>query len=190
MSDSGIAQTGFEQPYEDLVAAPSTHTLSGSVGPVSVRFDSARNLMELQLNQYSRRSGFTIPSRGESVNRYVNQNRPAPMQRRFHPHGSRVGIERFQFRCLRRGAQQETRTPVAIAIKSCSRPLIDGRKVARYVKRASESTPVILLTGWGQRLIAEGEALPHIDRILSKPPRLLELREALTLCLSPGESAR
>jgi hypothetical protein len=47
------------------------------------------------------------------------------------------------------------------------------------VKEASPSTPVILLTGWGQRLEAEGEVPPHVDRLLSKPPKLADLREAL-----------
>jgi outer membrane cobalamin receptor len=33
--------------------------------------------------------------------------------------------------------------------------------------------------GWGQRLVAEGDIPPHVDRILNKPPRLREIREAL-----------
>lgn len=33
--------------------------------------------------------------------------------------------------------------------------------------------------GWGQRLAAEGDIPPHVDRLLSKPPKLRELREAL-----------
>jgi hypothetical protein len=43
----------------------------------------------------------------------------------------------------------------------------------------SMTTPVILLTGWGQRLIAANEVPDHVDRVLSKPPRLHELRAAL-----------
>jgi hypothetical protein len=38
---------------------------------------------------------------------------------------------------------------------------------------------VLLLTGWGQRLIADNDIPPHVDRVLSKPPRLHELRAAL-----------
>ncbi len=38
---------------------------------------------------------------------------------------------------------------------------------------------MVLLTGWGQRLIAENDTPPHVDRILSKPPKLAELRAAL-----------
>jgi len=58
-------------------------------------------------------------------------------------------------------------------------PYVDGRKVAAAVKEASPSTPVILLTGWGQSLQDEGELPPHVDLLLSKPPKLAELREAM-----------
>jgi PAS domain S-box-containing protein len=61
-------------------------------------------------------------------------------------------------------------------------PYVDGRQVAEFVKAASPSTPVILLTGWGQRLMTEGDLPAHIDILLSKPPKLRELREALARC--------
>jgi CheY-like chemotaxis protein/anti-sigma regulatory factor (Ser/Thr protein kinase) len=41
-------------------------------------------------------------------------------------------------------------------------PYIDGRQVASFVKAASPSTPVILLTGWGQRLLTEGDLPAHV----------------------------
>jgi hypothetical protein len=47
------------------------------------------------------------------------------------------------------------------------------------VKAARPATRVIMLTGWGQRMIAEGSTPDHVDQVLSKPPRLRELREAL-----------
>jgi signal transduction histidine kinase/ActR/RegA family two-component response regulator/HAMP domain-containing protein len=62
-------------------------------------------------------------------------------------------------------------------------PYMDGRKVAENIKSISPSTPVILLTGWGRRLVAEGDIPPHVDSVLAKPPRLRELRAALArLC--------
>lgn len=61
-------------------------------------------------------------------------------------------------------------------------PNVDGRKVAEAVKAASPATPVILLTGWGQRLLSDDDIPPHVDHVLSKPPRLHELREALVRC--------
>jgi CheY-like chemotaxis protein len=56
---------------------------------------------------------------------------------------------------------------------------VDGRKVAAAIKSVSNHTPVIMLTGWGHRLIAEKDIPPHVDRVLSKPPRLQELRATL-----------
>ncbi|HEY1171745.1 MAG TPA: ATP-binding protein [Verrucomicrobiae bacterium] len=58
-------------------------------------------------------------------------------------------------------------------------PYVDGRKVAAAIKSISENTPVIMLTGWGQRLVAEGDIPPHVDKVLNKPPKLREMREAL-----------
>jgi DNA-binding response OmpR family regulator len=56
---------------------------------------------------------------------------------------------------------------------------VDGRKVAASIKALSAKTPVILLTGWGQRLIAANDIPAHVDKVLAKPPRLHELRAAL-----------
>jgi signal transduction histidine kinase/DNA-binding response OmpR family regulator len=58
-------------------------------------------------------------------------------------------------------------------------PYVDGRKVAAAIKAISPGTPVIMLTGWGQRIVAEGETPLHVDRMLGKPPKLRELKEAL-----------
>jgi PAS domain S-box-containing protein len=74
----------------------------------------------------------------------------------------------------------------AVVITDLGMPYIDGRKVAGAIKNLSPSTPVILLTGWGQRLMAEGAIPPHVDQLLSKPPKLRQLREALARCREPG----
>ena len=58
-------------------------------------------------------------------------------------------------------------------------PYVDGRKVSSAIKSASPLTPVILLTGWGQRLIEKGDAPSDVDRVLNKPPKLRDLRAAL-----------
>jgi CheY-like chemotaxis protein/anti-sigma regulatory factor (Ser/Thr protein kinase) len=91
--------------------------------------------------------------------------------------GGEAGIEAFS-------AAQGRRKPFSIVITDLGMPRVDGRKVASFVKSASDSTPVILLTGWGQRLMAEGDVPPHVDHVLSKPPKLRDLREALALCVS------
>jgi PAS domain S-box-containing protein len=60
-------------------------------------------------------------------------------------------------------------------------PYVDGRQVAAAVKTTSPKTPVILLTGWGQGLLADNDAPAHVDEVLGKPPKLHEIREALAL---------
>jgi CheY-like chemotaxis protein len=68
-------------------------------------------------------------------------------------------------------------------------PHVDGRKVANAVKTTSPNTPVILLTGWGQKLVAEGDIPPNVDRVLNKPAKLRELREVLAWCSQPRRYA-
>ena len=87
--------------------------------------------------------------------------------------GGEAGINTFL-------AAQQRGEPFAAVITDLGMPYFDGRRVAAAVKGASPSTPVILLTGWGQQLIAENEVPSHVDRVLNKPPRLRELRVALT----------
>jgi signal transduction histidine kinase/CheY-like chemotaxis protein len=86
--------------------------------------------------------------------------------------GGQNGIDTF------RTAAQRGESFAAV-ITDLGMPHVDGRRVAMAIKTASPTTPVILLTGWGQRLEAEGDMPPHVDRILSKPPKLRELRAAL-----------
>jgi CheY-like chemotaxis protein/anti-sigma regulatory factor (Ser/Thr protein kinase) len=86
--------------------------------------------------------------------------------------GGKEGIARFQ-------ASENGGERFAVIVTDLGMPEVDGRKVASAVKSASPSTPVILLTGWGQRLVAE-EGLPeNVDFVLNKPPKLRELRAAL-----------
>jgi PAS domain S-box-containing protein len=92
--------------------------------------------------------------------------------------GGKAGIDAFS-------AAQRQGKPFDVVITDLGMPRVDGRRVASFVKSASQATPVILLTGWGQRLLAEGDVSPHVDRVLSKPTKIGELREALAFCLSP-----
>jgi signal transduction histidine kinase/ActR/RegA family two-component response regulator len=86
--------------------------------------------------------------------------------------GGQAGIDAFVAASL-------TAEPFAIVVTDLGMPYVDGRRVAAAVKAASVTTPVILLTGWGQRLVSEGDIPPHVDRVLNKPPRLMDLRAAL-----------
>jgi CheY-like chemotaxis protein/two-component sensor histidine kinase len=86
--------------------------------------------------------------------------------------GGQAGIDAF----ARRFKSTE---PFDIVITDLGMPYIDGRKVASAIKGMSQATPVVLLTGWGHRLKAEGELPENVDRILSKPPKLAQLRGTL-----------
>ncbi len=74
-----------------------------------------------------------------------------------------------------------------MVITDLGMPYVDGRKVATAIKTASPRTPVILLTGWGKRLLADNDIPSDVDRVLSKPPRLAELRCALDELAGAGE---
>jgi DNA-binding response OmpR family regulator len=69
--------------------------------------------------------------------------------------------------------------PFPVVITDLGMPHVDGRAVAAAVKASVPTTVVLLLTGWGRRLVAEGEMPPGVNEILSKPPRIAELRAAL-----------
>jgi signal transduction histidine kinase/ActR/RegA family two-component response regulator len=86
--------------------------------------------------------------------------------------GGQAGIEVFT-------AAARTAESFAIVITDLGMPHVDGRRVAEGIKRLSPKTPVIMLTGWGNRMLAEHDTPAHVDRVLSKPPRLVELRSAL-----------
>ena len=90
--------------------------------------------------------------------------------------GGQAGINLFH------GAQEEG-AAFAVVITDLGMPYVDGHKVAAAIKDLSPSTPVILLTGWGQRLISDSLGPAHVDCVLSKPPKLRELRAALTRIL-------
>jgi DNA-binding NtrC family response regulator len=86
--------------------------------------------------------------------------------------------------------EEDTAEPrFAAVITDLGMPHVDGTKVAKAIKAVSPGTPVILLTGWGQRLNEEGEMPPHVDCVLSKPPKLRDLRAALAKCVA-GEPAK
>jgi CheY-like chemotaxis protein len=70
-------------------------------------------------------------------------------------------------------------TPFDVVVTDLGMPYVDGRKVAARVRAVSPTVPIVMLTGWGQRLVADDEVPPHVDRVLNKPPRLAELREIL-----------
>ncbi len=95
--------------------------------------------------------------------------------------GGKEGLECF--RAALHGDQ-----PFHVVITDLGMPYKDGRQLAAAIKALAPSTPVILLTGWGQRLAAEGDAPTNVDIVLSKPPKLRALREALVQACSVSMS--
>jgi CheY-like chemotaxis protein len=86
--------------------------------------------------------------------------------------GGKAGITVF-------GAARQRGEPFEVVITDLGMPQVDGCEVARQVKQAAPTTPVFLLTGWGQGLQAEEDRPPHVDRVFSKPPKMQLLRQAL-----------
>jgi CheY-like chemotaxis protein len=86
--------------------------------------------------------------------------------------GGQAGIDAFM-------AASERGEPFAIVFTDLGMPHVDGRKVAAAIRAASPTTPIVLLTGWGQRLASERDVPAEVSRLLSKPPKLGELRAAL-----------
>jgi CheY-like chemotaxis protein len=90
--------------------------------------------------------------------------------------GGQAGIDAFH-------AARTQGASFPVVITDLGMPYVDGRKVSNAIKAAAPETVVLLLTGWGRRLVADGEVPPHVDHVLSKPPKLRELRDALARSL-------
>jgi signal transduction histidine kinase len=86
--------------------------------------------------------------------------------------GGQAGIDAFR-------SARQTSEPFDIVITDLGMPYVDGRQVVDSVRATTPDTPIIMLTGWGQQPAADNERTPRVDRLLSKPPRLQELRSAL-----------
>ncbi|MEO8063652.1 MAG: PAS domain S-box protein [Pseudomonadota bacterium] len=86
--------------------------------------------------------------------------------------GGQAGIDAF-------ATSVKAETNFDVVITDLGMPYVDGRKVATRVRQLSAQVPIIMLTGWGHRLTATDDKPDHVDRVLSKPPKMAELRVAL-----------
>ena len=86
--------------------------------------------------------------------------------------GGQAGIDAFK-------AAHEHDREFAVVITDLGMPYVDGRQVATAIKATTPATPVVMLTGWGLRLVDDGDVPPHVDRVISKPPQLATLRRVL-----------
>ena len=69
--------------------------------------------------------------------------------------------------------------PYPVVITDLGMPRVDGRTVAATVKSSVPGTLVILLTGWGRRLVSDDDRPPGVDLVMPKPAKLTEIRAAL-----------
>jgi signal transduction histidine kinase/CheY-like chemotaxis protein len=86
--------------------------------------------------------------------------------------GGQAGIDAFR-------AALQRKAPFDVVVTDLGMPMVDGNAVARTIKKESSATPVIMLTGWGVFLKNDGDVPSEVDGILSKPPRIKEIRNML-----------
>jgi signal transduction histidine kinase/ActR/RegA family two-component response regulator len=94
--------------------------------------------------------------------------------------GGKSGVSAFR-------AARDQGTPFDIVITDLGMPYMDGREVANVLKIEAPATPVVMLTGWGAFM--QGEHSAQIDRIMSKPPSIREIRTMLREVV-PGAHAK
>jgi len=86
--------------------------------------------------------------------------------------GGREGLDLFL-------ANLHAGEPYEVVITDLGMPDIDGYHVARVIKAESPQTPIIMLTGWGTMMKADGQTVAGVDAVLAKPPRMQELSNLL-----------
>ncbi|HWX19388.1 MAG TPA: ATP-binding protein [Candidatus Binatia bacterium] len=86
--------------------------------------------------------------------------------------GGQPGLDLFD-RALASGQ------PFDVVITDLGMPGVNGRQVVEKIKADSPRTPVIMLTGWGNMLEERSAQEPQADAVLTKPPRVAEMVEAL-----------
>ncbi len=96
--------------------------------------------------------------------------------------GGEAGIEAF------REAIQGGR-PYDVVMTDLGMPYVDGREVAKIIKQESPETPVVMLTGWGAFIKGGVTAPADFDGVLSKPPRLRQVREMLRRIIARSRRA-
>jgi PAS domain S-box-containing protein len=92
--------------------------------------------------------------------------------------GGQAGIDTFT-------AETRGGTGFDAVITDLGMPYVDGRKVATRIRQLSGQVPIIMLTGWGHRMITTHDKPEHVDRVLSKPPKMAELRNTLAVLVRP-----
>jgi PAS domain S-box-containing protein len=96
--------------------------------------------------------------------------------------GGQRGIDAFR-------AAQARSEPHSVVVTDLGMPYVDGKAVALAIKTLDPNIPVLLLTGWGHRILAENDMPANVDRVLGKPPKLAILRAVLAELTQASEAA-
>jgi signal transduction histidine kinase/ActR/RegA family two-component response regulator len=78
-----------------------------------------------------------------------------------------------------------------VVLTDLDMPEVSGEEVARTIAQKAPGTPVVLLTGWADRLQQEIGSIEGVAHILSKPVTIANLSATLTaVSAQPSETAR
>jgi len=78
---------------------------------------------------------------------------------------------------------QRAGNKVDVVITDLGMPGIDGRTLGARIHEKWPELPIVMLTGWGSHLMDQAERMADFACVLSKPPRLREVRRALQKAL-------
>ena len=74
-----------------------------------------------------------------------------------------------------------------LVITDQSMPMMNGIQLGCAIKVLSPATPVVLLTGFGDEMLALGGCPPGVDLVLGKPVSLADLRRAVFQAMEKAE---
>ena len=75
-----------------------------------------------------------------------------------------------------------------VVITDRAMPVMNGDQLAAMIKATTPDIPVILLTGFGDMIMAKNESVGNVAVIVSKPATLAALREALATAIAKGSA--
>ncbi len=87
------------------------------------------------------------------------------------------------------GFDRYCNSEIDLVITDQSMPDMNGAQLAAAIKQKHESARVILLTGFGDEMIASGSRPENVDLILAKPISAADLRRAVSKAVQPRRAS-